>query len=102
MFIASSTAWVLRPSPASFADTLPWCSTTTRSHSEASSSMSVEQMSTGAPASAAERISACISALAPTSTPRVGSSSRITDGWASSHLANTTFCWLPPLSEPAG
>ena len=63
--------------------------------------MSVEQMSTGAPASAAERISACISALAPTSTPRVGSSSRITDGWASSHLANTTFCWLPPLSEPA-
>ena len=68
----------------------------------ASSSMSVEQMSTGAPAAAVERISACISSLAPTSTPRVGSSSRNTDGCASSHLANTTFCWLPPDSEPAG
>ena len=64
--------------------------------------MSVEQISTGAPAAAVERISACISALAPTSTPRVGSSSRTTDGCASSHLANTTFCWLPPDSEPAG
>ena len=41
-------------------------------------------------------------ALAPTSTPRVGSSSRNTDGCASSHLANTSFCWLPPDSEPAG
>ena len=63
--------------------------------------MSVEQMSTGAPAAAVERMSACISSLAPTSTPRVGSSSRNTDGCASSHLANTTFCWLPPDSEPA-
>ena len=102
VFIASSTEWVSSASPDRSADTRPWLKTTTRSHRPASSSMSVEQISTGAPAAAVERISACISSLAPTSTPRVGSSSRNTDGWASSHLANTTFCWLPPDSEPAG
>ena len=60
--------------------------------------MSVEVSSTTAPAAAAPRMSACISAFAPTSTPRVGSSSSRTDGCASSHFANTTFCWLPPDS----
>jgi len=34
--------------------------------------------------------------LAPTSTPRVGSSSSSRRGSLSSSLANTTFCWLPP------
>ena len=29
--------------------------------------------------------------------PRVGSSRMITPGLVSSHLARTTFCWLPPL-----
>ena len=33
------------------------------------------------------------------STPRVGSSSRTTVGETSSHLARTTFCWLPPDSS---
>ena len=42
------------------------------------------------------------SALAPTSMPRDGSSSRITRGWVASILPITTFCWLPPDSEPIG
>jgi len=36
--------------------------------------------------------------LAPTSIPRVGSSSSSTEGSVISHLASATFCWLPPLS----
>ncbi len=35
-------------------------------------------------------------ALAPTSMPRVGSSKIRICGRVSSHLASTTFCWLPP------
>ena len=40
------------------------------------------------------------SALAPMSMPRLGSSSRTTDGLVASILPMTTFCWLPPESEP--
>src|ERR1700689_3300176 len=36
--------------------------------------------------------------LAPTSTPRVGSSAISTRGLRSSTLANSSFCWLPPDS----
>ncbi len=36
------------------------------------------------------------SILAPTSIPRAGSSKMNTRDLLSSHLANTTFCWLPP------
>ena len=39
-----------------------------------------------------------ISALAPTSTPRVGSSTMSILGLLASHLPTTTFCWLPPES----
>ena len=53
------------------------------------------------PRAARSRISVKISALVPTSTPRVGSkNSRIRASVASS-LASTTFCWLPPDSVPA-
>ena len=38
----------------------------------------------------------CTSALAPTSTPRVGSSTISTLGSRASQRASTTFCWLPP------
>ena len=41
-----------------------------------------------------------MSAFAPTSMPRVGSSRRSTAGSVSSILPMTTFCWLPPDSEP--
>ncbi len=44
-------------------------------------------------------MSAWTSAFAPTSMPRVGSSSRSTFGFVHSHLASSTFCWLPPLSS---
>ena len=40
--------------------------------------------------------------LAPTSTPRVGSSAISTRGSRSSIRANSSFCWLPPDSVPAG
>ncbi len=36
------------------------------------------------------------SALVPTSMPRVGSSTISRLGFLPSHLASTTFCWLPP------
>ena len=39
----------------------------------------------------------CTSALVPTSMPRVGSSMISSRGSVASHLAMTTFCWLPPL-----
>ena len=45
------------------------------------------------------RIISWISNFAPTSTPLVGSSSSSTRGLVAIHLATTTFCWLPPLSE---
>ena len=53
------------------------------------------------------RLACCVirskmSAFAPTSTPRVGSSSSSTRGSVSRALPITTFCWLPPLSEPIG
>ena len=41
-----------------------------------------------------------ISDLAPTSMPRVGSSRSSTLGAVRRPLATTTFCWLPPDSEP--
>ena len=52
------------------------------------------------PASSASRW--CTSALVPTSMPRVGSSTISTAGWRPSHLASTTFCWLPPDSMDTG
>ncbi len=42
------------------------------------------------------------SALAPMSMPRLGSSRRRTSGSVASILPMTTFCWLPPESEPIG
>ena len=55
-----------------------------------------------APAAAACTSWACSTALAPTSTPCVGSSSRNTAGSRRSHLANMIFCWLPPLNDSRG
>ena len=46
----------------------------------------------------AERTSLWISALAPTSMPRVGSSRISSRGSVISQRASSTFCWLPPLS----
>ena len=43
-----------------------------------------------------------ISACAPTSMPRVGSSRMSSRGSVASQRASSTFCWLPPESRPIG
>ena len=50
---------------------------------------------------ASSESSRCTSALVPTSMPRVGSSMISSWGLVASHLAMTTFCWLPPLMVAA-
>ena len=54
------------------------------------------------PSAASARISRWISALAPMSTPCVGSSRISTRGFVASQRASATFCWLPPESVPTG
>src|SRR6185437_15391205 len=54
---------------------------------------------TALPSSARRLMSWWISAMAPTSTPRVGSSKMMRSGSCTSDLAITTFCWLPPESS---
>ena len=63
------------------------------------SSSSEEIIRTPRPWSASSRISAWISALAPTSMPRVGSSRIRSFGSMQSQRASSTFCWLPPESS---
>lgn len=50
------------------------------------------------PSSESETTSFWISAFAPMSMPRVGSSRISSLGWVISQRASSTFCWLPPLS----
>ncbi len=76
--------------------TRPSCITTMRSLMPISSGSSELIITTAVPDRASSRISSWMAALAPTSTPRVGSSKSITPGSSASHLASTTFCWLPP------
>ena len=71
-----------------------------RSSSSGSSELTTTMASpSSARAGRSGRRSRC---LAPTSMPRVGSSSSSTRGRVASHLPITTFCWLPPDSVPAG
>ncbi len=74
-----------------------------RSLTPITSSMSLEiikhgDAAIGEPAASARRSPF----LAPTSMPRVGSSKIITLGFIESHLASTTFCWLPPGERADG
>ena len=64
------------------------------------SGSSEEIIRTASPCAASSLISRWISALAPTSMPRVGSSMISSRGLVASHLPSTTFCWLPPESLP--
>ena len=82
--------------------TRPWRKTTTRSAFSITSGRSELISTTAAPRSASSASSRWISDFAPTSTPRVGSSSSSTAGSASSQRASTTFCWLPPESSAIG
>ena len=67
-----------------------------RSATPISSGISDEIIRIATPSRASPRMRSWMPALAPTSTPRVGSSKIRTPGWIASHLASTTFCWLPP------
>ena len=72
--------------------------TTMRSQADRISESSDEIMMTALPALASSRTSVRISDFEPMSMPDVGSSSTRISGSAESHLAMTTFCWLPPES----
>src|SRR3954454_2205584 len=74
----------------------PSCMTRTRSAMPSTSGSSLETMTTARPSAASPESSRWTSALVPTSMPRVGSSTMSTRGSVDSHLASTTFCWLPP------
>src|SRR6185312_400928 len=78
----------------------PSCMTSTRSAMPRISGRSDEIIRTATPSAANCESSRCTSALVPTSMPRVGSSTISTLGLVASHLARTTFCWLPPDKVP--
>ena len=67
-----------------------------RSLADRISGSSDEIMTMATPCAASSPISAWISAFAPTSTPRVGSSRKRTRGVAAVQRPMTTFCWFPP------
>ena len=70
--------------------------TMTRSLIPSTSGISEEIMITATPSPASLQIRRWISAFAPTSMPRVGSSRIRIFGLVSSQRAISTFCWLPP------
>ena len=72
-----------------------------RSARPISSGISDEIIRIATPSRASPRMRSWMPALAPTSTPRVGSSKISTPGWVASHFASTTFCWLPPERKRA-
>src|SRR4051794_8524774 len=78
----------------------PSCITRTRSAMPSTSGSSEEIIRTAIPWPARSLSSRWTSLLVPTSMPRVGSSTIRTLGSVDSHLASTTFCWLPPDSVP--
>ena len=70
--------------------------TATRSLIPKISGSSEEIITTAAPWRISSLMMLYTSIFAPTSMPRVGSSKMMTFERLNSHLANTTFCWLPP------
>ena len=93
-----STSSSVASAPSSSATSSPSRMTRIRVHRPRSSSISDETTITPSPSRARSVTMRNSSALAPTSTPRVGSSSRSTLHCFSSQRASTTFCWLPPES----
>ena len=74
---------------------------TARSLSSTISSISEEISKMASPCSLSCSIMAYTSPRAAASMPRVGSSRISTLGSVASERAITTFCWLPPDSEPS-
>src|SRR5262245_50240149 len=99
---ACTSAGSFTSAPSNSATIRPVRITSTRCASRATSSNSDEMRMTAVPSAASESSSSWIAALAPTSTPRVGSSAISTAGDCSSHLANNAFCWFPPDSSRIG
>src|ERR671916_160626 len=75
--------------------------TSTRSLSDRISSSSSETSRTPRPASRCSSSRLWTNSIAPTSRPRVGWAAIVTCGSSASSRAITTFCWLPPDSDPA-
>ena len=74
----------------------------TRWATRSTSSSSAEMNITDRPLSASSPTRFWTWTFAPTSIPRVGSSSTRARGDRASRRASSTFCWLPPDSVPAG
>src|SRR5690606_30468652 len=70
--------------------------TTMRWAMRMTSSSSEEMKTTARPCSESSATLRWMSALAPTSMPRVGSSRMMSCGAVASQRARSTFCWLPP------
>src|SRR6185312_6671797 len=107
LFHASPSGAVLAPVPSwrmassdvpagSSPTSRPSRMTRIRSDIPITSGSSLEAIKMALPSAASWRISRYTATLAPTSMPRVGSSSRTSRGETASHLASTIFCWLPP------
>src|SRR5438552_828223 len=96
--MAAPTASAVASARSKAATMRPPLMTRTRSAMPSTSGNSLEIMMMPRPCWASLPISAWISALAPTSMPRVGSSMISMRGSVPSHFATTTFCWFPPES----
>ena len=86
-----------RPARGRSAVIRPSQTTRTRSAMPSTSGSSLEIIRIAMPWPASSDSRRCTSDLVPTSMPRVGSSMISRSGSVASHLAMTTFCWLPPL-----
>ena len=98
LIIAAPTFSWVASSRLNSATSRPWRMTRMRSLIPRTSGSSLEIIRMPSPCWASSLRSRWISALAPTSTPRVGSSTISSLGLLASHLPTTTFCWLPPES----
>src|SRR5699024_6340306 len=93
----STTSWTVTAWPLVISAIFCWSrSTTMRSLRRTTSSSSEEMNTTETPVSASRATASWISALAPTSIPRVGSSRISTSGWVANQRPRSTFCWFPP------
>ena len=79
---------------------VPPCITAIRSLMPRISGSSDEIIRMASPRPASSLMSRWISALAPTSTPCVGSSRMQQGRFAASQRASATFCWFPPERLP--
>ncbi len=102
-YMALVIADAVKSSARSSVAACPDLNTTTRSQNVASSSTSELVTMIVRPLDRASSDSSRqMSCRAPTSTPRVGSSSISNRGCRQPHRPSNTFCWLPPDSVPIG